>query len=105
MKKTVLSLVLATAFTGMAQAATEADVDNSFNPYKGGMPSAPVSLGSILLFILCCVLQAGGVSGVACACRARRRRQKYHRPGELPDVPDVKSPRRARLCRPGTWAG
>ncbi len=49
MKKSLISLALATALTGAAHAATEADVDNSFNPYKGGMPSASgVTPGTVI---------------------------------------------------------
>lgn len=33
--------VLAAGLIGTSQAATEADVENSFNPYKNGMPSFP----------------------------------------------------------------
>jgi hypothetical protein len=40
MKKQLLALLLA-GLLGSVQAATEADVENSFNPYKNGMPSFP----------------------------------------------------------------
>lgn len=40
MKKSILALLLAGLF-GAAHAATEADVDNAFSPYKNGMPSFP----------------------------------------------------------------
>ena len=51
MKKTAFSLLplLAAGLVGSAMAATEADVENSFNPYKGGMPSAPgVTQGTVI---------------------------------------------------------
>jgi Protein of unknown function (DUF1329) len=43
MKKRLLvtAMMLAGAFTGLAHAATEADVETSFNPYKNGFPSFP----------------------------------------------------------------
>ncbi|MBL8471264.1 MAG: DUF1329 domain-containing protein [Rhodocyclaceae bacterium] len=41
MKKLILAALISAAFVPLAHAATEADVDNSFNPYKGGFPSAP----------------------------------------------------------------
>ncbi len=41
MKKSAISLLAAASLTSVAFAATEADVDNSFNPYKAGMPSFP----------------------------------------------------------------
>ena len=43
MKKSMVALLqlLAAGMAGSAQAATEADVDSSFNPYKAGFPSVP----------------------------------------------------------------
>ena len=38
MKQQLIALLIA-GLAGSAFAATEADVDNSFNPYKAGMPS------------------------------------------------------------------
>lgn len=40
MQKTALSLMLAVSF-GMSHAATDADVESTFSPYKGGFPTAP----------------------------------------------------------------
>lgn len=40
MKKTIIATTLALFAVGAAQAATEADVENTFNPYKGGFPKA-----------------------------------------------------------------
>ncbi|PKO41923.1 MAG: DUF1329 domain-containing protein, partial [Betaproteobacteria bacterium HGW-Betaproteobacteria-4] len=51
MKKTMISLLplVAAGLVGSAFAATEADVENSFNPYKAGMPSAPgVTPGTVI---------------------------------------------------------
>jgi hypothetical protein len=51
MKKIAFSMLplLAAGLVGSAQAATEADVENSFNPYKGGMPSAPgLAVGTVI---------------------------------------------------------
>lgn len=43
MNKKLIALLplLAAGMVGVSQAATEADVDNSFNPYKAGVPSFP----------------------------------------------------------------
>lgn len=41
MKKTIIALLVSTGCSGVALAATEADVENSFNPYKSGFPSFP----------------------------------------------------------------
>ncbi|NML27065.1 DUF1329 domain-containing protein [Zoogloea dura] len=38
MKKTLIAATVALLATGFAQASTEADVENTFNPYKGGFP-------------------------------------------------------------------
>ncbi|HZX31501.1 MAG TPA: DUF1329 domain-containing protein [Rhodocyclaceae bacterium] len=51
MKKHLIPLLplAAAALVGTAQAATDADVENSFNPYKGGMPSAPgLTAGTVI---------------------------------------------------------
>ncbi len=40
MQKTALSLMLAVSF-GMSHAATDADVESTFSPYKGGFPTTP----------------------------------------------------------------
>ncbi|UCV07052.1 DUF1329 domain-containing protein [Dechloromonas denitrificans] len=51
MKKRLIALLplLAAGMAGVAQAATEADVDNSFNPYKAGMPSFPgLTAGTVI---------------------------------------------------------
>lgn len=40
MKKTIIATTLALFAAGAVQAATEADVENTFNPYKGGFPKA-----------------------------------------------------------------
>lgn len=46
--KKVIPLMLAAAL-GSAQAATEADVETSFNPYKAGMPSFPgLTAGTVI---------------------------------------------------------
>ena len=48
MKKQLIALAIA-SLAGGAFAATEADVENSFNPYKGGFPSAAgVSVGTVI---------------------------------------------------------
>lgn len=41
MKKSLISVLLAAALSTSAFAVTEADVDNSFNPYKAGFPNFP----------------------------------------------------------------
>lgn len=38
MKKTLIAATVALLATGFAHASTEADVENTFNPYKGGFP-------------------------------------------------------------------
>lgn len=49
MKKSIIALLVAAGFAGMAQAATEADVDKSFDPYKAGMPSFPgLAVGTVI---------------------------------------------------------
>ena len=51
MKKHLIAMVplLAAGVMGVAQAATEADVENSFNPYKAGMPSFPgLTAGTVI---------------------------------------------------------
>ncbi|WP_306606383.1 DUF1329 domain-containing protein [Azonexus sp.] len=51
MNKSAIYLLpfLAAGFVGAAQAATEADVENSFNPYKAGMPGfAGLTAGSVI---------------------------------------------------------
>jgi len=51
MKKHLIATLplMAAGVLGVAQAATEADVDNSFNPYKAGMPSFPgLSSGTVI---------------------------------------------------------
>jgi hypothetical protein len=51
MKKKLIALLplLAAGLVGVSQAATEADVDNSFNPYKNGMPSFPgLTAGTVI---------------------------------------------------------
>jgi hypothetical protein len=51
MKKAMISLLplLAAGLMGSVQAATEADVENSFNPYKNGMPSVPgLAAGTVI---------------------------------------------------------
>lgn len=51
MKKHLIAMVplLAAGAMGLAQASTEADVDNSFNPYKSGMPSfAGLTAGTVI---------------------------------------------------------
>ncbi|WP_374502075.1 DUF1329 domain-containing protein, partial [Zoogloea sp.] len=40
MKKTIIATTLALFAASAVQAATEADVENTFNPYKGGFPKA-----------------------------------------------------------------
>ncbi len=48
MKKQLIALLIA-GLAGGAFAATEADVENSFNPYKAGMPSFPgLSAGTVI---------------------------------------------------------
>ncbi|MBS1188305.1 MAG: hypothetical protein H6R10_97 [Rhodocyclaceae bacterium] len=41
MKKSIIALLLTAGVFGAAQAATDADVENSFNPYKSGFPTYP----------------------------------------------------------------
>ncbi|MBS1142305.1 MAG: hypothetical protein H6R13_3758 [Proteobacteria bacterium] len=51
MKKITISLLpfVAAGLVGSAFAATEADVENSFNPYKAGMPSFPgLAAGTVI---------------------------------------------------------
>jgi hypothetical protein len=51
MKKHVIAMVplLAAGVMGSALASTEADVENSFNPYKAGMPSFPgLTAGTVI---------------------------------------------------------
>ena len=51
MKKHLIAMVplLAAGAMGLAQASTEAEVDNSFNPYKAGMPSfAGLTAGTVI---------------------------------------------------------
>jgi len=51
MKKAMISLLplLAAGLVGSAGAATDADVENSFNPYKSGMPSFPgLTAGTVI---------------------------------------------------------
>jgi hypothetical protein len=51
MKKKLIALlpILAAGLVGIGHAATEADVDNSFNPYKNGMPSFPgLTVGTVI---------------------------------------------------------
>lgn len=51
MKKHLIAMVplLAAGTMGLAQASSEADVDNSFNPYKAGMPSfAGLTAGTVI---------------------------------------------------------
>lgn len=51
MNKKFIALLplLAAGLVGISQAATEADVDNSFNPYKNGLPSFPgLAAGAII---------------------------------------------------------
>ncbi|MBS1161559.1 MAG: hypothetical protein H6R15_3978 [Proteobacteria bacterium] len=51
MNKKLIALLplLAAGMVGVSQAATEADVDNSFNPYKSGLPSFPgLTAGTII---------------------------------------------------------
>ncbi|HJW24714.1 MAG TPA: DUF1329 domain-containing protein [Rhodocyclaceae bacterium] len=51
MNKQLFSLLplAAAAMVGTAQAATEADVENSFNPYKSAMPTAPgLTAGTVI---------------------------------------------------------
>ena len=51
MKKHLIAMVplLAAGVMGSAQASTEADVENSFNPYKAGMPSFPgLTAGTVI---------------------------------------------------------
>lgn len=49
MKKTIIATTLALFAAGVVQAATEADVENTFNPYKGGFPKvAGLSAGTVI---------------------------------------------------------
>ncbi|WP_079437547.1 DUF1329 domain-containing protein [Zoogloea sp. LCSB751] len=49
MKKTFIAAALAVLASGLAHAATEADVENTFNPYKGGFPKAAgLSAGTVI---------------------------------------------------------
>ncbi|MGE5471599.1 MAG: DUF1329 domain-containing protein [Bacteroidota bacterium] len=51
MNKKLIALLplLAAGLVGVGHAATEADVDNSFNPYKAGMPSFPgLAAGTVI---------------------------------------------------------
>jgi hypothetical protein len=51
MKKTMISLLplVAAGFVGSAFAATEADVESTFNPYKSGMPAFPgLAAGTVI---------------------------------------------------------
>lgn len=51
MKKHLIAMVplLAAGVMGSVQASTEADVENSFNPYKAGMPSFPgLTAGTVI---------------------------------------------------------
>lgn len=51
MKKTMISLLplVAVGLVGSAFAATEADIENSFNPYKTGMPTFPgLTVGTVI---------------------------------------------------------
>lgn len=49
MKKTFIAAALAVFASGLAYAATEADVENTFNPYKGGFPKATgLSAGTVI---------------------------------------------------------
>jgi len=49
MNKTIIATTLALLATGFAHAATEADVDNTFNPYKGGFPKvAGLNAGTVI---------------------------------------------------------
>ncbi|MFZ2269087.1 MAG: DUF1329 domain-containing protein [Azonexus sp.] len=51
MNKKLIALLplLAAGMVGVSQAATEADVDNSFNPYKSGLPSFPgLTAGTVI---------------------------------------------------------
>ncbi|WP_150427631.1 DUF1329 domain-containing protein [Dechloromonas sp. CZR5] len=51
MKKHLIAMVplLAAGAMGIAQASTEADVENSFNPYKAGLPSFPgLTAGTVI---------------------------------------------------------
>lgn len=51
MKKHLIALLplMAAGVMGVAQAATDADVENSFNPYKAGMPSFPgLTAGTVI---------------------------------------------------------
>jgi hypothetical protein len=41
MKKSLIAALLASSFAGLAGAATEAEVEAAFNPYKAGMPTFP----------------------------------------------------------------
>ncbi|WP_398306392.1 DUF1329 domain-containing protein [Zoogloea sp.] len=49
MNKTIIATTLALLATGFAHAATEADVENTFNPYKGGFPKvAGLNAGTVI---------------------------------------------------------
>ncbi|MBN8283034.1 DUF1329 domain-containing protein [Zoogloea sp.] len=49
MKKTIIATTLALFAAGAVQAATEADVENTFNPYKGGFPKvAGLNAGTVI---------------------------------------------------------
>lgn len=49
MKKTFIAAALAVLASGLVHAATEADVENTFNPYKGGFPKAAgLSVGTVI---------------------------------------------------------
>ena len=49
MKKTFIAAALAVFASGLAYAATEADVENTFNPYRGGFPKATgLSAGTVI---------------------------------------------------------
>jgi len=51
MKKHLIAMLplMAAGVMGVAQAATDADVENSFNPYKAGMPSFPgLTAGTVI---------------------------------------------------------
>ena len=41
MKNRIIAMLLAAGLSGPGFAATEADVENSFNPYKNGFPTVP----------------------------------------------------------------
>jgi hypothetical protein len=49
MNKTIIATTLALLATGFAHAAAEADVENTFNPYKGGFPKvAGLNAGTVI---------------------------------------------------------